>query len=91
MSSGKKLWNQEVTELPEGTLVCTEHQLTVCGICCVDHTSLEGKFDDEEEGRKDAQDDDEKPPTAEELAKFRADMIASKGMFLSCSLFRRQV
>lgn len=86
MPTSEKPWDQDVTELADGTLVCTDHQLTVCGICCVDYTFMEENLDDEEEGHKDAEDDDEKPLKAEELAKFRADMIARKGVFLSDDL-----
>jgi hypothetical protein len=86
----------EPIELPDGRLVCKAHQLTVCANCCVDYSFMDEILDnnedevddhnDEAEDDKDegsAQSDDDELLTEEEMAAFRARMVAIKGMFSS--------
>jgi len=59
-------------ELPDGRLVCSAHKLTVCGDCCADYSFVEDVL--HEYNEEDLDGDEEL--TEEEMAAFRACMIA---------------
>eukprot|EP01112_Ceratiomyxa_fruticulosa_P014900 TRINITY_DN4322_c0_g1_i8.p1 TRINITY_DN4322_c0_g1~~TRINITY_DN4322_c0_g1_i8.p1 ORF type:complete len:145 (-),score=10.11 TRINITY_DN4322_c0_g1_i8:4-438(-) len=42
----------EIVELPNGKIVCAQHYLEVCGICCMDFTDMNVDSQDKEKGKK---------------------------------------
>jgi len=64
-------------ELPDGRLVCSAHKLTVCGKCCADYSSMDDVLGEDNEEESDG----DKEMTEEEMAAFRARMIAKKGKY----------
>lgn len=65
----------EPEELSDGRLVCSAHKLTICGKCCVDYSFMDDILDEDKEGESDG----DELLTEEEMAAFRARMIAKKG------------
>jgi len=64
----------EPETLPDGHLVCSAHKLTVCGKCCVDYSFMDDILGDDS-----GQSDGDEVMTEEEMAAYRARMIAKKG------------
>lgn len=62
-----------MTELPDGKLVCTPHQLVICGKCCVDYSFMEEREDPgdgEQDEKEDREEDDQEDKEVEEKSKL---------------------
>lgn len=74
MPNTEKPWETNHEELPDGRLVCSEHQFVVCYKCGLDFS-----FMDEVLREDQPPSDDETPLTKEELEAFMAQMKTTKG------------